>query len=126
MLPSHSSGPDSLPLDKIDETGNVLKYLANHQGSTRGPDDWPSWHHLTATTAMGWTRAFSYNGDGTLVSQTADGTLTTYTRDLAGGLSQVLASTSGSTTTDYLCGQDRLASLVGGLRTWYGTDGQGY
>src|ERR1039457_7182328 len=51
---------------------------------------------LTGTTALGQTRGYAYNGDGTLVSATANGTSTTYTQDLASGLSQVLATSSGT------------------------------
>jgi RHS repeat-associated protein len=61
------------------------------------------------------------------VGQTAAGATTNYTQDLASSLSQVLAATTGLTTTDYLYGQDMapLAALSGGSRTWYGLDGQG-
>jgi RHS repeat-associated protein len=44
---------------------------------------------------------------------------------LAGGLSQVLAKVAGGTIVDYLYGDQRLAALAGGVRSWYGTDGQG-
>jgi hypothetical protein len=62
-----------------------------------------------------------------LVGQTANGTTTTYTQDLASAQSQILAATTGITTTDYLYGQDiaPLAALSGTIRTWYGIDGQG-
>jgi RHS repeat-associated protein len=61
------------------------------------------------------------------VSQTANGASTSYTQDLAAGQSQVLASTSGGSTTDYLVDANGslLANLAGGVRTWYGLDGQG-
>jgi hypothetical protein len=41
--------------------------------------------------------------------------------------SQVLAATTGITTTGYLYGQDTapLTALTGGTRMWYGIDGQG-
>ncbi|HWE64939.1 MAG TPA: hypothetical protein VHB98_24760 [Chloroflexota bacterium] len=70
-------------------------------------------NRLTGTTATGQTRSYGYNGDGTLVSRTANGTSTTYTQDLAAGQSQVLASTSGGSTTDYLvdANASRLATL---------------
>ncbi len=82
---------------------------------------------LTGTTTGAQTNAYVYNGDGTLVSQNADGTTTNYTQDLAADQSQILAGTVGMTTTDYLYGQDTapLAALTGGARTWYGIDGQG-
>jgi RHS repeat-associated protein len=82
---------------------------------------------LTGTTTTGQSRAYSYNGDGTLVAQTANSTTSNYTQDLAAAQSQILAGTVGMTTTDYLYGQDTapLAALTTGTRTWYGIDGQG-
>jgi len=59
---------------------------------------------LTGTTTTGQSRAYVYNGDGTLVSQTANST-TSYTQDLAESQSQILASTTGLTGTDYLYSQ---------------------
>jgi RHS repeat-associated protein len=68
---------------------------------------------LTGTTTTGQSRAYSYNGDGTL--------------SLAAYQSQMLAGTVGITTTDYLYGQDiaPLVALTGGTRIWYGLDRQG-
>jgi uncharacterized protein RhaS with RHS repeats len=48
---------------------------------------------LTAAT-NGQQRAYSSNGDGVLVSQTANGTTTRLTQDLAAPLSQVLQTTA--------------------------------
>jgi YD repeat-containing protein len=80
---------------------------------------------LTATSATGQSRAYAYNGDGTLVSATINGTTTSYAQDLAADTSQILAKLSGSTSVDYLYGSERLAALTGGVRSWYGWDGQG-
>ena len=82
---------------------------------------------LTGTTATGQTRNYAYNGDGVLASSVANGTNTSYTQDLAGGLSQVLSMTSGGATRDYLRDDSArlLADLANGTRTWYGTDNQG-
>jgi RHS repeat-associated protein len=71
-------------------------------------------------TARGAT-TYTYNGDGVLVD---DGT-TRYTQDLAAPLSQVLQTTQGSATTNYLYGIGRLASVAGSTRMWYGTDALG-
>jgi RHS repeat-associated protein len=65
--------------------------------------------------------SYTYNGDGMLVD---DGT-TRYTQDLAAPLSQVLQTTQGSVTTSYLYGLDRLASIAGISRSWYGADALG-
>ena len=56
---------------------------------------------LTGTSATGQTRNYAYNGDGVLASSVANSTSTSYTQDLAGGLSQVLATTSGGATTNH-------------------------
>jgi len=85
---------------------------------------------LTALAGAGATESYGYNGDGTLVTQTVNGTPTAYTQDLAAGQSQVLQTTTGAATpavTDYLYGLDRLASVPSGgtARTWYMPDPQG-
>jgi RHS repeat-associated protein len=58
---------------------------------------------------------YTYNGDGVLVY---DGVMR-YTQDLVSPLSQILQTTQGLTTTDYLYGANRLASVAGSTRTWY-------
>jgi hypothetical protein len=64
-------------------------------------------------TARG-TTTYTYNGDGTLVSQASGGVTTLYTQDLAASLSQILQTKVGAATrTDYLYGLNRLASLNG-------------
>jgi len=85
---------------------------------------------LTALGGAGATASYGYNGDGTLVTQTVNGTPTAYTQDLAAGQSQVLQTATGTATpavTDYLYGLDRLASVPSGgtARTWYMPDLQG-
>jgi hypothetical protein len=80
---------------------------------------------LSRMTARGPT-TYSYNGDGTLVSQASGGVTTLYTQDLAAPLSQVLQTRVGSATrTDYLYGLTRLASLNGSTKTWYVADALG-
>jgi hypothetical protein len=58
------------------------------------------------------------------VTQVA-GLTTYYAQDLAAPLSQVLQTTQGSATINYLYGAARLASLSGSTRTWYAADGLG-
>src|SRR6266508_3711297 len=81
-------------------------------------------NRMLATTAGSQTRNNTYNGDGALVAQTANSITTRYAQDLAAPLSQVL-QTQGSTTTNYLYGFDRLASVSGSTRTWYVGDALG-
>ena len=61
------------------------------------------------------------------MSQTTNGTTSSYAQDLAASQSQILAETTGSATTNYLYGSDiaPLLAVTGGARTWYGLDGQG-
>jgi len=82
---------------------------------------------LVGTNTSARTQSYAYNGDGTLVSATANGASASYAQDLAGGMSQILASTSGGITSDYLRddGAALIASLTGGVRSWYGSDNQG-
>lgn len=70
-------------------------------------------------------RAYRYNGDGTLIAQTADGVETHYTQDLAAPLSQVLQTTQNGQTVSELYGLNRLAAMNGNTRIWYGSDGLG-
>ena len=80
---------------------------------------------LNRTTARS-TTAYAYNGDGTLVSQTASSVTTRYTQDLAAPLTQVLQTQVGTAArTDYLYGLNRLASLNSGVKTWYAADALG-
>jgi RHS repeat-associated protein len=103
-----------------DAAGNLLS-----DGATSYSYD--ALNHLTGTSATGQDSTYVYNGDGTLVSQTTNGTTTSYAQDLAAGQSQILAATTGMTTTNYLYGSDiaPLLALTGSTRTWYGLDGQG-
>lgn len=103
---------------QYDAAGNLV-----NDGTTTSTYD--ALNRLLTSTSAGQSRTNSYNGDGVLVAQTANGTTTRYTQDLAAPLSQVLQTAQGSTTTDYLYGLERLASVSGGTRTWYGTDALG-
>jgi len=60
-----------------------------------------------------------------LVAQTATGVTTRYTQDLAAPLSQVLQTTQGVATMDYLYGRERLAAAIGAAKTWYLGDALG-
>ncbi len=52
------------------------------------------------------TTQFEYNGDGDRLSKAVNGTLTTYTLDVAASLPQVLVERSGENVTLYLYGLD--------------------
>ncbi len=103
-----------------DAAGNLLS-----DGATSYSYD--ALNRLTGSSATGRDSSYAYNGDGTLVSQTTNGTTTSYAQDLAASQSQILAATTGITTTAYLYGSDiaPLLALTGSTRTWYGLDGQG-
>jgi len=102
-----------------DAAGNVISDTARSY-------TYDALDRLTGLSAGAGQEAYAYNGDGTLVSQTVGLSTTQFTQDLAGSESQILATqTGGGANTDYLYGLDRLASVSGGTRTWYGTDPQG-
>jgi YD repeat-containing protein len=122
-LTGAAESPGSSFAYTYDLAGNRTSVAVN--GTQQASYSYDALNRLTATSATGQTRACAYNGDGTIVSATVNGTATTYAQDLAGGQSQVLAKVSGGTTVDYLYGTERLAALTGGVRSWYGTDGQG-
>jgi YD repeat-containing protein len=83
-----------------------------------------SYDALSRLTQRG-TTSYSYNGDDVLVAQATAGVTTRYTQDLASPLSQVLQTTQGVATTDYLYGRERLAAATGAVKTWYLGDGLG-
>ena len=69
--------------------------------------------------------SYTYDADGVLAAETSGGTTISYTQDLAAPLTQILQTIDGGTTTDHLYGLERLASVAGGTRTWYGSDALG-
>jgi RHS repeat-associated protein len=103
---------------QYDAAGNLLS-----DGATTYTYD--ALNRALTTNAGSETRSYSYNGDGTLLQQTANGVTTSYAQDLATQESQVLQTTQGTTTTLYLYGADRLAAVSGPTRSWYVEDGIG-
>jgi RHS repeat-associated protein len=103
-----------------DAAGNLLS-----DGATSYSYD--ALNHLTGASATGQDSNYTYNGDGTLVGQQVNGVSTSYVSGLAVSQGQILATTTGSTTTNYFYGSDiaPLASVKGSTRTWYGLDRQG-
>ncbi|HEU4327339.1 MAG TPA: RHS repeat-associated core domain-containing protein [Roseiflexaceae bacterium] len=103
---------------QYDAAGNLL-----HDGSSH-------WNYdaLGRMIAVGRdleTRTYTYNGDGVLVAETSGGNITRYVQDLAAPLSQVLQIQTGASSTWVVYGQERLFSVVGGVRSWYGADALG-
>ena len=80
---------------------------------------------MLTTTNGSEQRVYTYNGDGTLVAQTANGTTTRFTQDLISPLSQILQTTQGTTTKHYVYGHEGLYKQAGIVRTWYGGDALG-
>lgn len=80
---------------------------------------------LKTVTLGSQTRTNTYNGDGALIAQLANGTTTYFSQDLAAPLTQVLQAKQGTTATGYLYGLERLAALSGSTRTWYAADALG-
>ncbi len=70
-------------------------------------------------------RSYTYNGDGTLVAQTANGVQTRFTQDLVSPLSQILQTTQGTTTKHYIYGHERLYEQAGIIKMWSGGDALG-
>lgn len=66
--------------------------------------------------------SYGYDGDGNRHAKTVGGTTLSYTLDLVGELSQVLAESDG---TGYLYGADLLAMERHGALNWYLPDGLG-
>ncbi len=101
-----------------DAAGNLLS-----DGTTSFTHD--ALNRLLTTTKGTEQRTNTYNGDGTLVAQTANGTTTRFTQDLASPLTQILQTTQGATTKSYVYGMERLYEQAGIVRTWYGGDALG-
>ena len=80
---------------------------------------------MLTTTKGSEQRSYTYNGDGTLVAQTANGVQTRFTQDLVSPLSQILQTTQGTTTKHYVYGHERLYEQPGIVKTWYAGDALG-
>jgi hypothetical protein len=111
--------------NEVSNTGWTYDNAGNLIGDGTATYSYDALNRTKTVTAGSQTRMNSYNGDGVLVTQVANGTTTRYTQDLASPLSQVLQTTQGSATTNYLYGAARLASLTGSTRTWYAADALG-
>jgi RHS repeat-associated protein len=79
-------------------------------------------NRLTAVGGLPSAVGYTYNGDGLLVSQNIGGTATTFTWDVAAGLPQVLAASSGAR---YIYGLGLLAQQQGGGWQYPLADGLG-
>jgi len=94
-------------------------------------DDGPSTYvydaenRLISTTAGNVTSSYTYSGDGDRISQTVDGTLTTYVLDVATPLTMVLSETSNGSTLSYWHGLDVLAQSDGTHTSYFEYDGLG-
>ncbi|HSH77080.1 MAG TPA: RHS repeat-associated core domain-containing protein [Herpetosiphonaceae bacterium] len=82
-------------------------------------------NRMLTTTNGSEQRANTYNGDGTLVAQTANSATTRFTHDLVSPLSQILQTTQGTTTKHYVYGHERLYEQAGIVKTWYSGDALG-
>lgn len=80
---------------------------------------------MTQVTQGDQTVTSAYNGDGVLLTQTADGHTTTSTQDLAAPLSQILQIQPAGQTTAVLYGLERLSTVSGSVTTWTGGDALG-
>jgi RHS repeat-associated protein len=98
-----------------DQVGNLLS-----DGSSSYTYD--ALNRMTTATQGSQTRSNTYNGDGVLVAQNANGLTTSYVQDLASPLSQVLQTSQNGSTSSYLYGLERLAAVSGTTRAWYNGD----
>ncbi len=101
-----------------DEAGNLL-------GDGTATFTYDALSRMLTTTNGSEQRAYTYNGDGTLVAQTANGATTRFTQDLVSPLSQILQTTQGTATKHYVYGTERLYEQAGIVKTWYGSDALG-
>jgi RHS repeat-associated protein len=82
-------------------------------------------NRLITTTTGAITNTFAYNGDGARLKQTVNGTPTTYTVDLATGLTQVLVEVTSGLTNTYLYGAGRIAQQTLTSTSYFLGDGLG-
>jgi RHS repeat-associated protein len=111
---------------KYDLAGRLTAYGAvsqfpNYTDVTLG---WDAENRLTSYSANGQTTTYAYNGYGDRYSQQVDnGAPTFYTLDYNTDLTQVLAATTNSQTTNYLTGIGEQSS--NNAWSYYNTDGLG-
>jgi YD repeat-containing protein len=82
-------------------------------------------NRLVSVTDGTSNTSYSYAGDGERVSQTVDGTSTTFVNDIAAPLTQILSETSGAETIYYLHGLDLVAQNKEASTEYFGYDGLG-
>ncbi len=80
---------------------------------------------LISASGGGVSANYAYNGDGLLANQTVGGVSTTFTWDVAAGLPQVLATSSGASGARYVYGLGLLAQQQGGAWQYPLADGLG-
>ena len=101
-----------------DDNGNLL-----NDGSKTYTYDQAN--RLTNITAAGLTWNASYNGEGARSRQVSNGTMTTYTLDLAAPLVQVLVAKDSNSETRYLYGVTRIGEQQVGGWVYHLTDALG-
>ena len=82
-------------------------------------------NRLVGISANGLTWSATYNGDGARLKQTSNGSVTTYTLDLAAPLVQVLVQQDVSGTTRYLYGVTRIGEQQPGGWAYHLSDALG-
>ena len=74
---------------------------------------------LASYTDGEYTETYTYNAQGLLKSISAPNEVTTFTWDILNGDGQMLTSTANGVTTDYTYGLERISASTGNSRTEY-------
>lgn len=80
---------------------------------------------LESYTDGEYTETYTYNAQGLLKSISAPNEVTTFTWDILNGDGQMLTSTANGVTTDYTYGLERISGSIGSSRTEYVYDARG-
>lgn len=86
---------------------------------------WNAAGRLVKAQSITHTVVYTYNGDDVRVGMAVDGAEAHFVQDIAGGLPQVLAETSGGQMTLYVYGVARLAQVKGSDGEWFLGDALG-
>ncbi|MBL8131868.1 MAG: hypothetical protein JNL42_08425 [Anaerolineae bacterium] len=85
-----------------------------------------TWDRANRLLSMGG-HSYAYDGEGRRIAQTVSGVITKYLFDVQPGLAQVIAATTGASTTRYVhdIGGIQAVENSSGVWSWMLNDGQG-
>jgi RHS repeat-associated protein len=110
-----------------DDNGNLVSKTDSNDANNNATYTWDSLNRLIGVSEADGNTVYAYNGDGTRISKTQDGTKTKYINDVGLSLVQVLMETNDANQVQatYTYGNDLISMDRAGTNTYYNYDGLG-